>query len=416
MLCLRVLLHIPLTRSYNWYAPVPAPAGLPGECGMAKRINIDDVTPGMFLEDVLDARGRLLYTENTRISDAGQIDRLRQRGITHVYINTDKGIDDAAREEAYYREIARARLIHDQTFATVRDTLTSARVGKSFSAKNVEQAAEEIVESIMRNPDALVSLCQIKGHDEYTYEHSLHVGILVSSLAHEMEYPPDEILQVSIGGLLHDIGKMRVPEPILNKPGKYDGREFAVMKRHPEHGLAIVKEQKASLSDTARAMIGQHHERYNGSGYPVGLSGKRIHEAALISGVADVYDALTTDRVYREAWTPQKALATIFQGCDREYSRKIVERFTKHLGIYPVGSFVRLASGELGVVTRVNAGHIMAPEVIILFDKDGRRLTSPACVDLYQKQKESGEERFLVEISVDPKPYNVKVADYISKG
>jgi HD-GYP domain-containing protein (c-di-GMP phosphodiesterase class II) len=186
------------------------------------------------------------------------------------------------------------------------------------------------------------------------------------------------------------------------------------MKRHPEHGLAIIRENNIKISDFALAVISQHHERYDGNGYPAGLDGSNIHEAALMGAVADVYDALTTDRVYREAWTPQKALATIFQGCDREYSRMVVERFTKHLGIYPVASFVRLTSGEMGVVTRVHPGRIMAPEVLVLFDSVGRRLEKPVTVDVSQRQNEPGGEKYRVEISIDPKLYSIRVADYLN--
>ena len=407
------------------------------ETRIIKRVAIDRVTVGMFLEDVFDERGRLLYTENTRVTDPAQVERLKQRGVRHVFINLHKGADTAPsaeskngetedlvfvdtgaseREWAYCREIEHARRIHQESFHTVRETLKSIKMGKTFKPEQVEKASQEITQSILRNPDALVSLCQIKGHDEYTYEHCLHVGILISTLAHEMNYSQDQIARIAMGGLLHDIGKMRVPEPILNKPGKYEPWEFAIMKRHPEHGLAIIREHTMKIPDIAMAVIGQHHERYDGSGYPAGLTGSNIHEAALMGAVADVYDALTTDRIYREAWTPQKALATIFQGCDKEYSRMVVERFTKHMGIYPVGSFVRLTTGEMGVVTRVHPGRIMAPEVLVLFNTKGERLEKPVTVDLARMQSERGGEERRVEISVDPKPYNIRVADYISRG
>jgi putative nucleotidyltransferase with HDIG domain len=382
----------------------------------------------MFLEDVLDGRGTLLFTENTLVKDEHQIEILRRRGVRTVSINVIKGKDVPApdaggnsisrenieREKGYFKEIGRAREIHRESLNTVRETLRTIKLGKTFSASEIISASEEITSSIIRNPDALVSLCQIKGHDEYTYEHCLHVGILISTLAHEMKYSEEDLVQVAIGGLLHDIGKMRVPEEILNKPGKYEPWEFTIMKKHPEHGLAIVGENRMPLSEISLSIIGQHHERLNGSGYPYGKSDRLIPESALMGAVVDVYDALTTDRVYREAWTPQKALATIFQGCDTDYPRMIVERFTKHLGIYPVGSFVRLTSGEMGVVVKVHPGRIMAPEMLVLFDKNGKRLAVPETLDLGGITPAGNTVQSHVEISLDPKPFGIRVADYIS--
>jgi HD-GYP domain-containing protein (c-di-GMP phosphodiesterase class II) len=190
--------------------------------------------------------------------------------------------------------------------------------------------------------------------------------------------------------------------------------EFNIMKRHPEYGIDIVHEKK-TISDVSKAVIIQHHERYNGKGYPRGLRGEEIAEIGLISAVVDVYDALTSNRVYREAWTPQKALAVIFQGCDEEYSRTIVERFTKQMGIYPVGSFVRLISGEMGVVTRVDRGNLLAPVVLVLFDASGRRLERPIEYDLSKKKKESNGHLYGVEVSLNPRAYRVEVAEYIEE-
>jgi len=214
--------------------------------------------------------------------------------------------------------------------------------------------------------------------------------------------------------VLHDIGKMRVPTEILNKPGKYTDAEFAIMKKHPELGMEVVMDKKG-ISDISKSIIIQHHERYNGKGYPYGLQGDKIAEIGLISAVADVYDALTSNRVYRVAWTPQKALAVIFQGCDADYSRDVVERFTRQMGIYPVGSFVKLVSGEMGVVTRIDRGNLLEPTVLVLFDKGGTRHPEPEEYDLSTKiNKESGE-KYKVAISLNPRSYNVDVSKFIDQ-
>jgi putative nucleotidyltransferase with HDIG domain len=394
-----------------------------------KKIRIDQLEVGMFVQDVFNVNDVLMLSTNSLISHTSQVESLRHQGVTSLFINVQKGKDIAAqknaaavetpdprtREEEYYKELERAKVVHRKTIETAREVLDSIRKGASFSVDKVEKAAESVVESITRNPDTLISLSQIKGYDEYTYTHSVGVSVLVTSLAYAMGYKGEQLLEASVGGLLHDIGKMRVPESILNKPGKYTEWEFKVMKKHPEHGFDIIKNKKR-VSDISKTVIIQHHERYNGKGYPYGLKGEEISEIGLMAAVADVYDALTSNRIYRAAWPPQKALALIFQGADEEYSRIVVERFTKHLGIYPTGSFVRLQSGEMGVVTRVDRGNLLAPTVLILFDDAGRRLQTPREYDLARKQKEQDGRRYHVEISLNPKAFRVDVGMYLTEG
>jgi HD-GYP domain-containing protein (c-di-GMP phosphodiesterase class II) len=228
-----------------------------------------------------------------------------------------------------------------------------------------------------------------------------------------MGYSEELLLEAGMGGLLHDIGKMRVPEHILNKPGKYTPEEFAVMKRHPENGLNILR-NSLQISDFSKTVIIEHHERVNGKGYPKGLSNE-IHEIGLIAAVADVYDAMTTDRIYRPAWTPQRTLAMIFQGCDIEYSRRIVELFTRHLGIYPVGSFVRLASGEMGVVIHVDKGALLNPNVLILFNENGDRLEQPVEYKLNLLKNLDETDRYRIDASLNPNDYDISISDYIQK-
>jgi putative nucleotidyltransferase with HDIG domain len=392
-----------------------------------KKISIDDCTVGMYIEDVFNREDVLLLSADSLISENSQIAALRRQGVMSLYIDVGKGKDvpkkiDEGREAAdttrreveYFKELEQAKTIQRQTLATAKEALDSIRKGRTFSISKVEESSQNIVESILRNRDALISLCQIKGYDEYTYTHSVNVSVLTTAMAYSLGYNRDRLLEVGVGGLLHDVGKMRVPESILNKPGKYVDWEFNVMKKHPEYGLDILKD-KRSVSEFSKALVIQHHERFNGKGYPFRLKGPQIHEIGLIAAVVDVYDALTSNRVYRAAWTPQKALAVIFQGCDEEYSREIVERFTKQMGIYPVGSFVRLLTGEMGVVIKVDHGRLLAPNVLILFDAGGKRLKTPVEYDLTEKQRHTGGDRFAVELSLNPRAYGVNVADYIEE-
>ncbi len=393
-----------------------------------QQISIDDVKVGMYVEEILERDGRLVVSENLTIVSTQQIEVLKKRGIKSVRINTQKAVADLSledtdpdseesirkREEEYYQELDTAVNVHHEGVIRVSEVLQAIRDGNPFSLSIIKSAAEDIVESIQRNPDALISLSQLKGYDNYTYVHSVNVAILVSSMAKSMGYSKDSLVELGVGGLLHDIGKMRVPDKILNKPGKLTDTEFAIVKRHPEFGVETILD-KRGISDIARKIVLQHHERYNGKGYPLGLKGERIHEVGLIAAVADVYDALTSDRVYKTAWTPQKALALIFQGSDKEYSRRVVELCTRHLGIYPVGSFVKLVSGELGVVIRMDRGKLLSPVILILFDKNNTRMKKPYKIDLWQKQKEDDGEQYKIEISLNPKAFDVTVGDYIQK-
>jgi len=401
--------------------------------GLTKKIDVDELEVGMFLEDVFNDRGVFLLSAKTMVTSPQQVLMLKKQGVRCVFINLDKGKDidpgrhvprqttsggikqfTAEQETEYFKELPRAREVRRTTLETAKEALIAIKSNRPFAVEKIERASEEVVKSIVRNPDALVSLCQIKGYDEYTYVHSINVSMLMTSLADSMGLDHHHLFIASMGGLLHDIGKMKVPDSILNKPGKYADWEFEVMKKHTVYGYELVQD-KRNIPEQSKKIVLQHHERFNGSGYPYGLKGKDIDEFGLIAAVADVYDALTSDRVYRAAWTPQKALALIFQGCDADYSRNIVELFTKHLGVYPVGSFVRLMSGEMGIVTRMEKGQLLCPEVLVLFDRYGHRLDQAVEYNLAAKQKDPEGDLYKIEVSLNPKAYRIDVGKFLSK-
>jgi len=389
-----------------------------------RQVGIDDVAVGMFVEDIITDQGGLFVEQNMKIGSQQQIDSLKKRGIKAVRINTQKGMgaksdagadatDEGKEAEVDYdTELAKAVIIHKEGIIKVGEVLKTIRNGRNFSLVMVRTVAESIVESIIRNRDALVSLCQIKDNDNYTYTHSLNVAILIVAVANSLKYPVDRLVEIGMGGLLHDIGKMRVPESILNKPGRLTDTEFAMMKRHPEFGVESILDQRG-IADITKKVVLQHHERYNGKGYPFGIKGERIHEVGLISAIADVYDALTSERVYKAALTPQKALAMIFRNSDKEYSNKIVEQFTRLMGIYPVGSFVKLTTGEMGVVVRMDREALLAPSVLILFDRMGNRLKEPHTMESLNRQAGKQGEVHKIEMSLNPAAFNIDVGEYI---
>jgi putative nucleotidyltransferase with HDIG domain len=315
---------------------------------------------------------------------------------------------DGKPEMNYFDELDKARDIHLEAVAVVSDTLNAIRNDRWFSEQRVELLIQNIIASIERNPQALLSLTQIKGLEEYTYSHSINVCFLVTVVAHALGYSENRLFEAALGGMLHDIGKMKVSDSILNKPGKYTEWEFNAMKKHPEHGYELVR-YKNKIPDLSKKVIYQHHERFNGNGYPQGLKGEAIDEIALIGAVADVYDALTTNRSYRSAVLPNMAIAMLFEGRDKSYSKKIVERFTKQMGVYPVGSFVKLKTGEMGVVTRVNKDNLLAPILLVLFSKDKKRLAKALEYDLAKMQSLENGADFRIECSLNPKIYRVDV-------
>lgn len=395
---------------------------------VSTRIPIDEVKVGMMLSDVLNKDEQILFSLIT-ITTQEDIERLKRLGAVWGYIYTPKEKKEenkkelepkenkeriSEREKLYYKELEKAKEIHKITLEAVKSTLHDVRMGKQINVKKVEEATEEMVESIIRNPDALVSLAQIKGYDDYTYEHSVNVGILITSLVYSMGYPRDLLFEAGIGGILHDIGKMTIPEHILNKPGRFTPEEYSIMKRHPENGLRILRKAE-SISEFSKIVVIEHHERYNGSGYPKGIRYREIHEIGLVAAVVDVYDAMTTDRVYRAAWPPPKALALIFKGANVDFSPRIVDLFTKNLGIYPVGSFVKLASGEMGLVIKVDRGSFFTPDVLILFNEKGERLKKPVEYKLSELQKGEVGEKYKIEMALNPKNFGIKINDYLEK-
>jgi putative nucleotidyltransferase with HDIG domain len=235
-------------------------------------------------------------------------------------------------------------------------------MGRAVDASSAPGLVSEIADSVTRNPSALISLARIKTADEYTFMHSVAVCALMVGLARQMGLNDEATQQAGLAGLLHDLGKAHIPLEILNKPGKLSDAEFALMRGHPGAGHALLQGQglPAPVLDACL----HHHEKIDGTGYPHRLPAEQITTLARMAAICDVYDAITSDRPYKAGWDPAESLRRMAEWTRDHLDQRLYQAFVKSLGIYPVGSLVRLTSGRLGVVTEPDMR--IPPELIDL--------------------------------------------------
>jgi HD-GYP domain-containing protein (c-di-GMP phosphodiesterase class II) len=229
---------------------------------------------------------------------------------------------------------------------------------------------ERIMHSLDNNADAMHSLCRLRRTDSYTYMHCVNVSVLSSMFARYMDMGAQKTRAVGLAGLFHDLGKALVPPRILNAPRKLSDAERLVMNTHPTLGYEQIKGMPSVIPEVPQGML-HHHECYNGAGYPAGLSGHDVSQVGYIVALADIYDALTSKRVYKDGMPPQQALGIMYGMRGKSLHPEMVASFIRMLGVYPVGSVVKLSDGSLGVVGAVNLDMPIKPVVIRVKDAEG---------------------------------------------
>jgi putative nucleotidyltransferase with HDIG domain len=263
-------------------------------------------------------------------------------------------------------ESAAARRILGEAQGVVRDLMHDVRLGKQVDPAKALPLVDEINASVLRNPGALLSLGRIKQADTYTFQHCVSVCALLVSFAHALGLDAASVQQAGLGGLLHDVGKMRVPTEVLNKPGRLTEDEFTIMKSHAALSRELL-EGTPGISETVIRIASEHHEKMGGCGYPEGLAGDQISQPGRMAAIVDVYDALTSNRVYHKAMEPSDALKKLLEWSGDHLDGELVQLFIRALGIYPVGSLVRLADGWLAVVVEQQED-LLRPTVRVIYD------------------------------------------------
>ncbi|MYM29052.1 HD-GYP domain, c-di-GMP phosphodiesterase class II (or its inactivated variant) [Duganella sacchari] len=374
---------------------------------MLKKVDSSQLKVGMYIHDLsCDWMTHPFVRNRFLISSTDEIRKIINAGIHDVVIDSAKGLDvedaptlaeaQAATEREIVEIVAKAPVqtrvslgeemqravqIRHQASTLVRSVMQDARLGKAIELDQVQPVVQNITESILRNPGALVGLLRIKTKDDYTFLHSVSVCTLLVAFCRSRNIPADITHQAGLGGLLHDTGKALVPDKILNKPGPLTDEEFAIIKKHPEDGYNILK-QSPEIGPIPLDITLHHHERRDGSGYPSKQANDEISELAQMAAIVDVYDAITADRCYHKGMSAAAALRKIYEWSKFHFNPQYAQEFMRCVGIYPVGTMVLLESGRLGVVVEPHETNLLAPKVNVFFSTKKNVYIKPETVDL----------------------------------
>ncbi|MDA8441290.1 MAG: HD-GYP domain-containing protein [Peptococcaceae bacterium] len=339
-------------------------------------VNVEHLKEGDVLaKPVINSQGNILLHAGVKLT-ASYIQRIHRMGFQAVYI-VDERLGDVARHHTISPETLQ------QTHKTIMTIAKSLESNEGvLPIDQVRKTVGRVVQDLLSCHDVVINLSEIKGHDENTFTHSVHTAIIGLSLGLALNLPVQRLTELGIGLIMHDIGKTKIPPNILNKKGKLTPEEFEIIKGHPELGFEILRKNK-DVNLLCAHVAFQHHERWDGQGYPRGLKGKEIHEYAAIGSVADVYEALTSWRVYRGPIEPYQAYEYIVGHMETHFSPSIVQVFQKSAVIYPNGSGVLLSNGQRGNVIAQSTGFPQRPRVRI-FSQGEQKLQQPLEYDLLE--------------------------------
>ncbi len=373
-----------------------------------KRISVKHLRVGMFLQEPCGSwMDHPFWRTKFKIEDPNDVVTLQSSSVTEVWIDTSKGLDVGEAEDAeeqtavedeaekvligalsptvekvdVAKELERAASICSEAKQAVTSMFNEVRMGKALDAADAMPLVEEISNSVLRNPGALISLARLKTKDDYTYMHSVAVCALMVALARQLGMSETQARQAGMAGLLHDIGKMMIPDEILNKPGRLTDEEFDTIKSHPAEGHKILLEAEG-VDDVTLDVCLHHHEKVDGSGYPDRLKDEDISLFAKMGAVCDVYDAITSNRPYKNGWDPAESLRKMAEWSKGHFDPMIFQAFVKSVGIYPIGSLVKLESGRIGVVIDQTEKSLLTPKVKVFFSTKSKLRIPPEVLDL----------------------------------
>ena len=358
------------------------------------------------------------------ISSSESVQKLKKVGVTHLTVDPsrqkkaekiDKILPDAteiAKPEkpkknnnniSLDQEMTKACKLYDDAKSLQHKILNSLNENKTVNVSEAKESTDAIVESIFRNQDALACMTRLRIKDEYLVEHSLNVSILMTIFAKYLAFDREIIEQLALGAFLHDIGKILIPPEILHKAGKFTPQEYDVMKSHVDLGMKILK-CSPGLSPLITEVVVQHHERLGGNGYPKQLDEQQITQFGRMIAIVDSYDAMTAERIYKAGMHPIKAFKILMKEVDNGYDTALVEQFVNCMGLYPVGTLVKLTSGKLGLISRLNKAQALQPFVRVFYNTRLNQAIAMEEIDLSQSKHKDQ-----IDCCIKPQDFNINL-------
>ncbi|MGY4026412.1 HD-GYP domain-containing protein [Aeromonas rivuli] len=391
-------------------------------------IAISSLKPGMFVVAIISQRGDMEIAQTGRVNDERQIAALVTRGVLRVRVDLSRSklakasppctaeqpdssslsmtAPQGLRVPGEGREL-KIRRLYQEARELQGKFIRQLKAGEPIDITSLATVAEEMVDTMFSHGDAMLCLARIRAKDAYLMEHSMNVAILLANFGRYLGLERSVLKELTLGGLLHDVGKIMTPDAVLNKPGKLTDEEFAIMREHVVHSHDILK-ATTGITPTMLEVAANHHERLDGSGYPRHLKGEQLSLYTRMSAIVDVYDAVTADRVYKQGMQPTQAFRILLKGAVTHFDEGLVTRFIKCMGVYPVGTLVLLSNQRLALVMQRNELAPLKPLVKVIYHATQRHYLEVHLLDL---AKASVNET--IESTVDPKDYGITLAHFI---
>lgn len=377
-----------------------------------KRIPVGELRAGMFVVAIYASKGRVAMSQSGLVKSQEQVHDMARRGVTEV--DVDPARSQQPDQPAASRPTRTAkdpgtqiRNLYGQARDLQEKLLNQVRAGEAIDVEPLEEIAEEMVDTLFSHGDAMLCLARIRAKDAYLMEHSMNVAILLANFGRHLGMERQVLKELTMGGLLHDVGKVMTPDEILHKPGRLTDSEFDVMREHAMHSRLIMR-ATGGITDIMVDVAANHHERMDGTGYPRGLRAGDLSVHSRMSSIVDVYDALTADRVYKQGMPCTQAFRILLEGAGSHFDRELVAQFIQCMSVYPPGAVVRLSNQRLAIVMQRNRKEPLKPLVKIFYHAARRHYEEVRLLDLAKPHV----SETIVE-SVDHTEYGIRLEEFL---
>ncbi|OKY25050.1 HD-GYP domain-containing protein [Thalassotalea sp. PP2-459] len=390
-----------------------------------EKIPLSNLTLGMYVTSIIDNDNIEIKSEGY-VSDQETINQLKKANVCYVIVDTtkQKSVEKIDRvlgeitvtqtvptkhstpDVSLDQEMRKANKLYMSARDLQENILASVKRNRTLNQENISQTTDSLVDSVFRNQDALTCLTRLQSKDSYLFEHSLNVAILMSVFAKHLALEKRIVQELTLGAFLHDIGKVLIPKEILHKRGSLTIQEEKIMRSHVALGLKLL-ENSPEISHIAMRMIQEHHERADGSGYPHGLNSKATSKYGKMIAIVDSYDAMTCERPYKSAVSPISAFKTLVAEAPTKYDEELVEKFIQCLGVYPVGTLVKLNSGKLGLISQLNKSKPLRPFVKVFYNT---RLNQAISIEEIDLSKSKYKDQ--IDCCIKPEDFNINLLGF----